>query len=423
MTTEHNQRIESDIMTNADFDDMSQTIEGSRTCMIKFLRSMVECPAIAPESGGNGEWEKAVIIENYLAKFGFDDIEHYDAIDPRVSDGKRPNLIAWIRGKNSDKRLLVVTHIDVVPSGDLDQWETDPFIAVEKKGRIYGRGTEDNGQSLTASIFAAKAFLDMGLKPEYDVGLVLVADEEIGAGKGMEHLVAEGAFRKDDMILVPDHGEPEGRLVEVSEKSLVWVKISTRGEQCHASMPDLGCNAFRSAMRYGLLVDEALHKRFNLEDRLFDRPISTFEPTKKEENIPNINTVPGEDVFYIDCRLLPQYKVDDMLVEMRRIADDVELETGLKIELTCELREDAAPPTPEDAPIVQRVLRAVERVYGNKPYPGGIGGGTCAAILRRAGHHVAVWEKVNNMAHAPNEYSVIDNLVNDCKAFASLYTE
>ena len=251
----------------------------------------------------------------------------------------------------------------------------------------------------------------------------MVADEEVENDKGIGHLVREGFFREDDLVLVPDHGEPEGRLVDVSEKALAWVRITTRGRQCHPSMPEKGINAHRAAMRFGVSVDETLHARFGGEDSLFDHPISSFEPTKKEANVENVNMVPGEDVFYIDCRLLPQYLMADMLAEMRSVADRVEADTGATIELEPVLVDEAAPPTPVDALVVQRLLRAIDTVHGNDPFPSGIGGGTCAAYLRRAGLNAAVWETVANMAHAPDEYALVVNMVGDAEVFAHMFLD
>jgi succinyl-diaminopimelate desuccinylase len=63
-----------------------------------------------------------------------------------------------------------------------------------KDGRIFGKGAEDNGQSLTAALFAARAVLDNEILPVRDVGLVMVADEESGNEKGILHLMNEGFF-------------------------------------------------------------------------------------------------------------------------------------------------------------------------------------------------------------------------------------
>ena len=395
--------------------------------MVRFLSDLIAIPSIGPSSGGQGEWDRVEMIEARARAMGLDDIQRFDVDDPSVPSGKRPNLVVWLRkdaGRVADgPRLLMITHTDVVPPGNLADWTSDPFQARVEDGKVIGRGAEDNGQSITAALFAAKALLDLGLRPAMDVGLVMVADEEVENAKGIGHLVQKGFFREDDLVLVPDHGEPEGRLVDVSEKALAWVKVITRGRQCHPSMPAKGINAHRAAMRFGVSVDETLHARFGGEDSLFDHPVSSFEPTKKEANVENVNMVPGEDVFYIDCRLLPQYRMADMLAEMRGVADRVEADTGATIALEPVLVDEAAPPTPVDAPIVQRLLEAIREVRGNDPYPGGIGGGTCAAHLRRAGLDAAVWETVANMAHAPDEYAVVANMVGDCKVFAHMFAD
>jgi Acetylornithine deacetylase/Succinyl-diaminopimelate desuccinylase and related deacylases len=203
-----------------------------------------------------------------------------------------------------------MTHMDVVPPGELSLWRADPFKAWVEKGRIYGRGVEDNQQDMVASIFAVKAFMAENLKPVYDVGIALVADEETGSKKGIEYVLNNSeVFRPDDLIIVPDAGNSNGTMIEVAEKSILWLKIKTRGKQAHGSTPEKGINSFKAA---SFLITELqnLYQIFNKRDRLFSPPISTFEPTKKEANVPNINTIPGEDIFYMDCRILPAYQVE-----------------------------------------------------------------------------------------------------------------
>jgi len=238
----------------------------------------------------------------------------------------------------------------------------------------------------------------------------------------MGHLVKEGLIGTGDLILVPDHGEPTGTMIELVEKSLLWVKVTVKGKQCHASMPHLGNNAFRTSMIFGSRVDQTLHERFDKRDDSFDHPFSSFEPTKREPGVSGVNVLPGEDVFYFDCRLLPGITHEEVLDEMRRVADEVEKETGTTIELTTTLRETTLHPTSPDAEIVRMLSRAITSATGKVPNTWGIGGGTCAAILRNSGLEVAVWETVLNQAHAPNEYILIDNMVSDCKVMASLFT-
>jgi succinyl-diaminopimelate desuccinylase len=180
-------------------------------------------------------------------------------------------------------------------------------------------------------------------------------------------------------------------------------------------------NAFRAAIAFARKADEMLHSKYGKEDKLFDPPTSTFEMTKKEANVPNVNTIPGEDVFYFDCRILPEFKVDEVLDSLKGLAEEVSKDTKAKISLEIVQRDDAAPPTAPDAPVVQILSTAIKKVYNNEPYPGGIGGGTCAAIFRRAGYPAVVWGKMYETAHSPNEFIDIDNLIGDTKVFATLF--
>jgi succinyl-diaminopimelate desuccinylase len=201
----------------------------------------------------------------------------------------------------------------------------------------------------------------------------------------------------------------------------MWIKIRTTGKQCHASRPEMGLNAFSAAMKFGVKAKEELHKKYDKKDELFSPPISTFEPTKKEGNVPNINTIPGEDVFYMDCRILPDYDPEEVYDTIRQIANEVAEETGAKFEFERPQYDPAAPPTSPDCPAVLELKDAIEKVYKNKPYAGGIGGGTCAAIFRRAGYPAVVWAKLDEVAHSPNEYAWITNIINDAKVYATVF--
>ena len=399
-------------------------IDGYERKMYDTLMGVVRIKALAPENEGDGEMEKAEFLVKFLDDHGFQDTRIVKAPDDRVSCGFRPNVIAILPGREPEAGTIwSVAHIDVVPPGDLGLWETEPYEPVETEEKIIGRGVEDNTQSLIASMFAAIAVKETGNNNRYNIGLAFVADEEVGSKYGIKYLVENTDIfhRERDIIVVPDSGNPESDFVEVSEKSILWLKVTTTGKQCHASSPERGNNAYRAAMKFLLRADEELHERYGLKDPLFDPPISTFEPTKKLANVGNVNTIPGEDVSYFDMRMLPDYDPDAILADVEDIARDVERETGTIIRFEKENYDRAAPPTPPDAPVVTKLIEAIRKVYDTEPKAGGIGGGTCAAIFRRAGYNAAVWSTIEEQAHAPNEYIYKKNLVNDSKVFAALF--
>jgi succinyl-diaminopimelate desuccinylase len=405
------------------FDRISRRIEHFREEMVDLQIRLCAIPAIAPGSGGEGEAKKADFLASWLERNGFRDITLIKAPDLDAPAGYRPNILAYHRGKSSGRTVWVMTHMDVVPPGEFSLWSGDPFKAWVENGRVYGRGAEDNQQDLVASLFAAKAFAAEGLLPAYDIGIALVADEETGSAKGIEYVLAQDkAFRPQDLIIVPDAGNEKGTMIEVAEKSILWLKFKTLGKQAHGSTPEKGINSFKAAS-FLITALNRLYDRYPEKEKLFDPPVSTFEPTKKEANVPNINTIPGEDVFYMDCRILPKYKVADVEKRIRAIAAGIEQKFGVKIEIGIQQRAEAAPSTPARAPVVLALKKAVKAVYRKDARAMGIGGGTVAALFRRAGFNAACWSKQDETAHQPNEYCVIDNMVGNAKVFAHVFTQ
>jgi succinyl-diaminopimelate desuccinylase len=208
----------------------------------------------------------------------------------------------------------------------------------------------------------------------------------------------------------------------VAEKTLLWLKFKTLGKQAHGSTPERGINSFKAASFFIAALND-LYKVYPGRDRLFDPPISTFEPTKKEANVPNVNTIPGEDVFYMDMRILPKVKVADVEKTIRALAAKIEKRFKVKIHTEVQQKAPAAPPTPVQAPVVLALKKAVKAVYRKDAKAMGIGGGTVAAIFRRAGFAAACWSKLDETAHQPNEYCIIDNMVGDAKVFGHLFLQ
>ena len=218
-------------------------------------------------------------------------------------------------------------------------------------------------------------------------------------------------FTPDDLALVPDSGARDGSEIEIAEKSILWLRIVTRGKQCHASTPHKGINAFEAGSHLVVRLG-GLAGAFPLTDRLFDPPVSTFVPTKKEANVPNINTLPGDDVFCLDCRVLPAVDLDAVMAEIRKAADGIQRDFGVSVEVQT-VQRASSPATRADAPIVTSLAAAVRSVYGVEARTIGIGGGTVGAVLRAQGIPTAVWSRVEESAHQPNEWCLVSNMIGD----------
>ncbi|WP_435371992.1 M20 family metallo-hydrolase [Thermococcus alcaliphilus] len=416
-----------------DVEVIFKEIESLRENMVDTLVELIKVPAVSPDSGGEGEYDKAQKLLEIIKDWPFDKVEVYNAPDERAKNGVRPNILAYYYGEQGEKspRLWILTHLDVVPPGDLSKWTvTKPFEPVVKDGKVYGRGSEDNGQSLVASLYAVRALMNLGIRPKRTVILAFVSDEETGSKYGLEWLMKEHPelFRKNDLVLVPDGGNEEGTFIEIAEKSILWMKIKVKGKQVHASMPGLGLNAHRVAIDYAKALDDLLHEKYNARDELFDPPESTFEPTMGENPSDAPNIAPGEHEVVFDCRVLPQYNLDDILNDAQELAEkvrekykkEINGEVLPKIEIEVLQRLDAPAPTPKDSEIVKLLQKAIKEFRGKEPKIGGIGGGTFAAYFRRLGIPAVVWATLDETAHQPNEYAKIDNMVEDAKIMAAL---
>lgn len=377
--------------------------------------------AVGPQNAGPGEARKAAWIEDYLRGCQVSDIVHVDAPDPQAEGGIRPNLVATIPGR-SRQALCLFAHMDVVPEGELSLWDTNPWEVVRKGDLLYGRGVEDNQQALTSMLLLARALHEAGVTPALTIRLVFISDEECGNTLGMAWLLDRRAdlFAADDLCIVPDSGSPSGSLVEVAEKSVFRFKCTVRGKQCHASTPDKGVNSLTVMARIITALDE-LHAAFPLENPLFDPPRSTFTPTRHETNVEGTNILPGQDVFWVDCRAIPGVEPEAVFAKAEEIATGVARQYGAvaSIERGYVI---AASETATDSRVVTALTRALA-AEGVTAQNIGIGGSTVACLLRMRGLGACAWSTILNTCHEPNEHSSISATVRDAAVFARIAME
>ncbi|MGQ4833732.1 MAG: M20 family metallo-hydrolase [Candidatus Asgardarchaeia archaeon] len=378
-----------------------------RDWIINVLSELVSRNSVNPASGGPGEKEKADYIQELLENWGLK-VERYEVEDKY---GKiRPSIITEI-GKGDT--LWIIAHIDTVSPGD--GWTTDPFKLKVEGNKVYGRGVNDNGTGIMGALITLKEIIEKDIEIKYKLKVGFVADEEAGSEYGIKYLIKKNVFKEGDRGLIPDGGNKEGSMIEIAEKGIMWLKFITRGLQAHGSRPAKGDNAFLKSMRFATTLYNILHNKYKLSDNLFNPPTSTFEPTKKEKNVDSINIIPGIDVHYWDCRILPEYDLEEVLGTIKKVAElfDTDVEIVMK--------EEASKVDPNDW-IVQKTKQAVEKELGVKPKLLGIGGGTFAGILRKIGVPSVVWHIGSETEHKPDEWELIDNYIKNAKVFLHILT-
>lgn len=375
-------------------------------------RQFTSVQALDPGSGGEGEWHKAQLLNSLLTDC---DTRFYNCPDSRI-DKPRPNIVAIKKGK-SPKKLWLFSHLDVVSPGDPNLWSSNPWQATIRDDLIYGRGVEDNQQALISMLVLLKSLNELEITPDLSLGLVFMADEETGSNYGLKWLLDNhyNIFSKRDYYIVPDGGSPDASLIEIAEKAQLWLKFSVFGKQCHASNPGEGINSLVAASALVLELGK-LNVLYRKQNPLFIPPYSSFEPTRHDCNVDAVNILPGRDSFYMDCRLLPELKAEEVLRKCREIIQAIEKLYRVKIDLEVVHRQPATSVNPEIRAL-KLLQQAVKQIYGVKTVLAGIGGATVASFLRQKGLPALVWSCLQNTCHQPDEHSSIAATLKDAAVF------
>ena len=252
----------------------------------------------------------------------------------------------------------------------------------------------------------SKSFVEFNL---YDDNLAKEAFEKAGSAKDL--LLKMSVLTNKPLI--------KGETIEIAEKNILWLKVLTKGQQSHGSMPHKGVNAHLAACKLALSLND-LENFFAKQDDLFDPPYSTFQPTKKENNVQTVNIIPGEDIFYMDCRILPCYTLEEVRKELNIRCKKRETEFNVKIELE-ELQAEQSPATSPNSEVVKLLSQAIKDSHNIESKTIGIGGGTVGACLRNEGFEAAIWSTMDEVCHQPNEYCYIKNIIKDATTLACLF--
>ena len=266
---------------------------------------------------------------------------------------ERANLVARIKGAGGGPSLLIMGHTDVVLA-DPAEWSAPPFGGVVKDGEIWGRGALDMKSQVAASAVAIASLAREGFKPSGDLIFAATADEEVGAGFGLEWLCEAhpDAVRADYCINEGggDRLEIDGTpywLCMVAEKMSAPFVIRVRGRSGHASMPGIADNALvKAAALIERIASYAPPHVVPPEVNAFLQTIGgelgalpqtiqemvepllapTFSPTMITASQKR-NIIPAVCEITVDCRLPPGTTPGDVEPDIRRVlGDDVEYE-------------------------------------------------------------------------------------------------
>jgi len=292
----------------------------------------------------------------------------------------RSIVIGRLKGSGSAKPLLLLHHMDVVPT-DPARWQHDPFAAEIADGRIWGRGTMDMKGLGVVQLMAFLSLKRQSVPLSRDVILMAVPDEEVGGKLGAEWMQTNHYAEIDPEFILDEGGFGSrdlfapGKLVfgiSVAEKKILWLKITAEGIAGHGSQPhDQNPNDRLLRALNRLLQEPMATASFSVLDTMksrvgalaankFNNAIqhSTISITSLRSGVgepPKVNVIPSLAEATIDCRVLPGTTKDQWMAEIRRRLGD----PALKIDIVYE--GDNPTITTQDSTFYRALESAVKR--------------------------------------------------------------
>jgi len=412
-------------------------IEAKRNDLVDLARSLIRIPTLNPP--GDCYLEICEFLDKRLAKSGFE-TQLVRAFGTPGDSDKYPrwNIVARRAGTGSGECVHFNSHTDVVEVGQ--GWTFDPFGADLVDGKIYGRGSCDMKGGLAASIIAAEAFIEVF--PNY-MGAIEIsgtADEETGGFGGVAYLAEQGFFSPEKVqhVIIPEPLHKDR--ICLGHRGVYWAEIETHGHIAHGSMPFLGDCAVRHMGAVLQKMETDLYpalaaKRTDMPvvpegARQSSMNINSFhggqpEPEPDFDGLPS-PCVPDRARMIIDRRYLIEERYEDVKGEIVDLLEEVAAEReGFSYDIR-EIQSVVPSMTREDAPVVKSVSKGIEAVLGKKPEYVISPGTYDQKHIDRIGrlkNCIAYGPGILELAHQPDEYIGVEDMVDSAKVMAQALIE
>ncbi len=402
--------------------DVLEQVERLQDEMVELTRALVRIPTVNPP--GEAYADCATFLSRTLAALGYD-VECIEAkgMPEHTERYPRPNIVGRV---GSGKPTVHFNgHYDVVPPGS--GWSMDPFAAEVRDGRIYGRGTCDQKAGIAASIFAVEAIRRAGIQLNGTIEQSATVDEESGGFAGVAMLCDRGHISKDrqDYVVITEPLDPER--VCIGHRGVYWFELTTHGRVGHGSMPGLAVNAADQMVRLIDALNSELKPR--LAGRLSDAPVEPAEARRPSINLNALHAgqqvegwqspcVPDVCTATYDRRFIHEEQFEAVKAE---IADLLQRQ-GVPYEMRDLMRVDPVL-LPEHMPLAQATATAIHDVLQTQAeFIASPGTFDQKHVVRRAGIQecIAYGPGRLTLAHQPDEYVAIDDLVASARVMALL---
>lgn len=348
---------------------------------LDLARQLIACPSVTPDDAGCQQ-----ILIDRLAAIGFE-IE-------RMPFGDVSNF--WAQRGKGEPLFAFAGHTDVVPTGPLDAWDSDPFRPEVRDGRLYGRGAADMKGSLAAMVTACERFIAAHPEHRGAIGFLITSDEEGPSVDGTRRVVEELQRRgvRIDMCLV---GEPTaerkvGDVIKNGRRGSLGGILTVRGIQGHIAYPHLADNPIH---RLAPALAELCALRFDQGNEFF--PPTSFQVSNINGGTGADNVIPGSVRVMFNFR----YSTETNAATLRETVESVLRKHELNFEL--EWRHSGEPFLTAPGALVDAARGAVLEVTGTEAALSTSGGTSDGRFIAKMGGQVLELGPVNATIHKINE--------------------
>jgi succinyl-diaminopimelate desuccinylase len=348
---------------------------------LSYARELIARKSLTPHDAGCQSW-----LAEKLAPLGF--------VIESVQSGEVTNL--WARRGTTSPLLCFAGHTDVVPTGPLEQWQSDPFTPTEREGQLYGRGSADMKGSIAAFLAAVEHFLAEHPEHPGSIAWLITSDEEGPAIDGTVKVVERLAARQEliDYCIV---GEPTcvaqfGDMMKNGRRGSLHGRLRINGVQAHIAYPHLGKNPIHLAAP---AIAELAATEWDAVNEYF--PPTTWQISNMHSGTGAMNVIPGHADIAFNFRFSTASSVESLQQRVNVILQ----RHGLDYQLDWEL--GAKPFLTPRGGLVDALSAAIHEVTGLTAELSTTGGTSDGRFIADIAREVVEFGPINASIHKIDE--------------------
>jgi len=355
---------------------------------LELAKALIERPSVTPDDKGCQD-----ILSEKLNPLGF--------TTERLQFGEVENV--WIRKGNESPLFCFAGHTDVVPTGPLDQWQSDPFKPEIRDGQLYGRGSADMKSSIAAMIVAVERFVKNHPQHNGSIAFLITSDEEGPAVDGTVKVIEtlEARNEKIDYCLVgePSSTETVGDIIKNGRRGSLGARLLVKGQQGHVAYPHLAKNPIHAA---AFAIAELSNTQWDEGNKFF--PPTTFQVSNIHSGTGATNVIPGEMEVIFNLR----YSTETNHAQLRDRVEEILNRHNVEYEIEWTL--SGKPFLTPAGELVTAMQQAIKNVTGQATELSTAGGTSDGRFIAPTGAQVVELGPINATIHQINEHSSVEEL-------------